>query len=127
MPPRREKGRRGDPHRIVAPPFYRTQPYPTGRRDRLLGGDHLGRGDDQILAAQRELASRDGVFVEPASAAGVAGLLQRLAAGESYAGSTVVVTVTGHGLKDPTTAMSQAESVVTCEPDLDQVESAVMG
>jgi len=61
--------------------------------------------DDQILAAQRELASHDGVFVEPASAAGVAGLLQELAAGESYAGSTVVVTVTGHGLKDTATAL----------------------
>ena len=51
------------------------------------------------------LAARDGVFVEPASAAGVAGLLQELAAGESYAGSTVVVTVTGHGLKDTATAL----------------------
>ena len=61
--------------------------------------------DDQILAAQRELAARDGVFVEPASAAGIAGLLQRVAAGESYAGSTVVVTVTGHGLKDIATAL----------------------
>ena len=48
------------------------------------------RHDDQILAAQRELARRDGVFVEPASAAGVAGLLQELAAGRVYAGQTVV-------------------------------------
>ena len=46
--------------------------------------------DAQILAAQRELARHDGVFVEPASAAGVAGLLAELAAGESYAGATVV-------------------------------------
>jgi threonine synthase len=61
--------------------------------------------DDQILAAQRELASHDGVFVEPASAAGVAGLLQELAQGESYRGSTVVITVTGHGLKDTATAL----------------------
>ena len=48
---------------------------------------------------------RDGVFVEPASAAGVAGLLQDLAAGESYAGATVAITVTGHGLKDTATAL----------------------
>ena len=61
--------------------------------------------DAQILAAQVELARRDGVFVEPASAAGVAGLLAELAAGESYAGSTVVITVTGHGLKDTATAL----------------------
>ena len=49
--------------------------------------------------------SKDGVFVEPASAAGIAGLLADLAAGDSYAGSTVVVTVTGHGLKDTATAL----------------------
>ena len=68
--------------------------------------------DDQILAAQRDLASRDGVFVEPASAAGIAGLLQELAMGESYAGRTVVVTVTGHGLKDTATALEGFGSVV---------------
>ncbi len=69
------------------------------------GGRFAAVSDDQILAAQRDLASHDGVFVEPASAAGIAGLLQELAAGESYAGSTVVVTVTGHGLKDTATAL----------------------
>ena len=52
------------------------------------GGRFAAVSDEQILAAQRELAARDGVFVEPASAAGVAGLLQDLAAGESYAGRT---------------------------------------
>ena len=61
--------------------------------------------DEQILDAQRELASHDGVFVEPASAAGIAGLLQELAGGESYRGSSVVITVTGHGLKDTATAL----------------------
>ena len=78
--------------------------------------------DAQILAAQVELARRDGVFVEPASAAGVAGLLAELAAGESYAGSTVVVTVTGHGLKDPQTALSQAGAVVPCDASTSAVE-----
>ena len=76
--------------------------------------------DDQILAAQRELAASDGVFVEPASAAGIAGLLADLAQGDSYAGSTVVVTVTGHGLKDTATALEGfgplVESVV--DPDV---------
>ncbi|MDO9396587.1 MAG: threonine synthase, partial [Herbiconiux sp.] len=69
------------------------------------GGRFAAVSDDQILAAQRELASRDGVFVEPASAAGIAGLLQELAGGESYGGASVVVTVTGHGLKDTVTAL----------------------
>ncbi|HEY9353105.1 MAG TPA: threonine synthase, partial [Nocardioides sp.] len=51
------------------------------------------------------LARNDGVFVEPASAAGVAGLLADLEAGETYAGATTVITVTGHGLKDTATAL----------------------
>jgi threonine synthase len=82
--------------------------------------------DDQILAAQRDLASKDGVFVEPASAAGIAGLLADLALGDSYAGRTVVVTVTGHGLKDTATALEGfgplVESVV--DPDVTQVAEA---
>jgi len=69
------------------------------------GGRFAAVSDDQILAAQRELASRDGVFVEPGSAAAIAGLLQELAGGESYRGKTVAVTVTGHGLKDIVTAL----------------------
>ena len=69
------------------------------------GGRFASVTDEQILAAQRQLAARDGVFVEPASAAGVAGLLQDVAQGESYRDSRVVVTVTGHGLKDIDTAL----------------------
>jgi threonine synthase len=65
--------------------------------------------DAEILAAHRLLSSRDGVFVEPASAAGVAGLLKRHAAGRLPAGSRVVVTVTGHGLKDPQWAMQDLD------------------
>ncbi len=62
--------------------------------------------DDQILAAYRFLAAREGVFVEPASAAGVAGLLQAHERGLLDPGQTVVCTVTGHGLKDPDWALS---------------------
>jgi threonine synthase len=65
--------------------------------------------DEEILAAHRLLSSRDGVFVEPASAAGVAGLLKRHAAGLLEPGLTVVVTVTGHGLKDPQWALREAD------------------
>lgn len=75
--------------------------------------------DVEILQAQRELASRDGVFVEPASAAGVAGLLQAARAGEVERGQTIVVTVTGHGLKDTETALSGIESVVDSVIDVD--------
>ncbi|TXR55291.1 threonine synthase [Quadrisphaera setariae] len=65
--------------------------------------------DEEILAAHRLLSSRDGVFVEPASAAGVAGLLKRHAAGLVERGLTIVVTVTGHGLKDPQWALREAD------------------
>jgi threonine synthase len=61
--------------------------------------------DDQILAAHRWLSSREGVFVEPASAAGVAGLLQVHATGNLPRGRRIVCTVTGHGLKDPQWAL----------------------
>ena len=65
--------------------------------------------DARILAAQKLLASTAGVFVEPASAIGVAGLLDRAAAGIIPAGATVVITVTGHGLKDPQWALRNAD------------------
>lgn len=61
--------------------------------------------DDQILAAHRILSSEVGVFVEPASAAGVAGILARAERGLVPAGARIVVTVTGHGLKDPQWAL----------------------
>jgi threonine synthase len=65
--------------------------------------------DDEILAAHRLLSSQEGVFVEPASAAGVAGLLKRHASGRLEPGLTVVCTVTGHGLKDPQWALKGAD------------------
>ena len=62
--------------------------------------------DEQILSAQAFLAAREGIFVEPASAAGVAGLLAKRDRGELGSGQQIVVTVTGHGLKDIDTALS---------------------
>ncbi|WP_434439339.1 threonine synthase [Lentzea sp. E54] len=61
--------------------------------------------DEQILAAYRLLASSEGIFVEPASAASIAGLLMTAEDGRLPKDSTVVCTVTGHGLKDPDTAL----------------------
>jgi threonine synthase len=76
--------------------------------------------DEEILAAYELLGRGEGVFCEPASAASVAGLIKYGAEGR------VVCVLTGHGLKDPTTAMSRAASVVSCGPDLDEVERAVL-
>ncbi|MGB2569807.1 threonine synthase [Micromonospora citrea] len=73
--------------------------------------------DREILSAYRLLAREVGVFVELGSAASVAGLLQQGAAGRVPAGSTVVCTVTGHGLKDPEWAISTAPSPITIAND----------
>jgi threonine synthase len=73
--------------------------------------------DREILSAYRLLARQVGVFVELASAASVAGLLQATEAGLVPPGSTVVCTVTGHGLKDPEWAISTAPAPITIPID----------
>jgi threonine synthase len=73
--------------------------------------------DKQILEAYRLVARAEAVFVEPASAASVAGLLMTAADGRIQPGSTVVCTVTGNGLKDPEWAISGAPKPVTVPVD----------
>ena len=83
--------------------------------------------DDAILDAYRLLASSEGVFCEPASAASVAGLLVHgLPAPEGGdPPRSVVCVLTGHGLKDPDTALGKAPAVIGCEPDAAAVERIV--
>ena len=78
--------------------------------------------DEQILAAYRYLARNEGVFCEPASAASVAGLL----AHGAHDARRVVCVLTGHGLKDPQTALTHAGAVIPCEPELAAIERAVL-
>ena len=82
--------------------------------------------DKQILEAYRLLARTEGVFVEPSSAASVAGLLQAAAQGTLAEGSRVVCTVTGHGLKDPEWAISGAPAPRTIPADV-SVAAAALG
>ena len=77
--------------------------------------------DAQILDAYKLLAATEGVFVEPASAASVAGLLQAARAGSIARGETIVCTVTGHGLKDPNRAIAQIEPRPAVDADVDAV------
>jgi threonine synthase len=86
------------------------------------GGRVEAVSDDEILDAQRWLASNEGVFCEPASAACVAGVLKH-----PPEGSLLVCVLTGHGLKDPDAALRAAPPVIGCDPDLEQVERAVLG
>ena len=81
--------------------------------------------DEQILDAYRLLASREGVFCEPASAASVAGLLAHGVPEAAEGIDSVVCALTGHGLKDPDTALGAAPPVVACDPDVATVERAV--
>jgi threonine synthase len=84
-------------------------------------GEVRAVSDAEILDAYSLLGQREGVFCEPASAAAVAGLIKYGAEGR------VVCVLTGHGLKDPQTAMERAAPVVPCEPDIGSVEKAVLG
>lgn len=91
------------------------------------GGRFDAAEDDDILAAQRLLAAEEGIFVEPASAASVAGLLARAKEAALPSGSVVVCTVTGTGLKDVETALGGIATVATPVPaDLDAT-AAVLG
>ena len=74
--------------------------------------------DDEILAAYRLLAAKEGLFCEPASAAGVAGLLKHHAAGRLDPGQVVVCTLTGNGLKDPQWALEGASDPVVIPVDV---------
>jgi threonine synthase len=83
--------------------------------------------DAKILEAHRILSSEVGVFVEPASAISVAGLLERAEAGAIPAGSTCVLTVTGHGLKDPQWALKTLDGADVQPTVVDAETSAVAG
>jgi threonine synthase len=74
--------------------------------------------DDEILSAYRLLADREGLFCEPASAAGVAGLIRKHAAGELDPGQRIVATLTGNGLKDPQWALENAQEPVVIPVDV---------
>ena len=85
--------------------------------------------DQQILDAYHLLASREGVFCEPASAASVAGIMAHglPAPDGGTPPESVVCVLTGHGLKDPDTALGKAPSVIGCEAELGAVERVVFG
>jgi len=84
------------------------------------GGRVVSLSDEAILDAWRSLARDEGLFCEPASAAGLAAL----AAGGVERGALVVCVVTGHGLKDPETASSLSSPAVSVGPDPDEIAAA---
>ncbi|MEE9354457.1 MAG: threonine synthase [Methylococcaceae bacterium] len=86
--------------------------------------DHFS--DQEILQTQKLLASQEGIFCEPASAISVAGAIRDIKSGKIPEGSTVVCTLTGHGLKDPDIAIKQSViKPITVEANLDAVKGAI--
>ncbi|NOX42184.1 MAG: threonine synthase [Gammaproteobacteria bacterium] len=83
--------------------------------------------DDEILAAQKLLTEKEGIFCEPASAISVAGLMRDINSGKIPEGSKIVCTLTGHGLKDPDTAIKQSSTpLITVDAALDAVKLAIL-
>lgn len=77
--------------------------------------------DDEILAAYRMISREEGIFCEPASGASLAGLLKLDSKGLIEDGSTVICTLTGHGLKDPDNAIKVSPPPVTLGPNIDEI------
>lgn len=83
--------------------------------------------DEQILSAQKLLADREGIFCEPASAISVAGAMHDIQSGKIPEGSRVVCTLTGHGLKDPDTAIKQSQGPLhKVKAELESVKKAIL-
>ena len=89
------------------------------------GGWFAAVTDEEILRVQKLLAQSEGIFCEPASAISVAGLLKDLADGKIREGSTIVCTLTGHGLKDPDTAIKQCVAPLTVDAELGEIERII--
>jgi len=81
--------------------------------------------DEEILTAQRDIVRMEGVFCEPASAAGVAGVRKLAADGRITAAETVVCVLTGHGLKDPDAVQAEEGTLTPIPPDLGSIRAAM--
>ena len=94
---------------------------------RESGGEFKSMTDEEILKVQRELAEQEGIFCEPASAIALGGALRDIESGRIRAGSIVTCTLTGHGLKDPDTAIKQsAGGVIEVAAESDAVKRAIL-
>ena len=92
---------------------------------RESGGWFAECTDEEILRVQKLLAQTEGIFCEPASAISVAGVLKDLELGRIGEGSTIVCTLTGHGLKDPDTAIAQSVKPLTVDAELADIERVI--
>jgi len=82
--------------------------------------------DDEILSAQKELAQKEGIGVEPASAASIAGLKKLVSVGEIDKREKIVCVVTGHLLKDPNTAIDACTKPIEIDADVEKLKSILL-
>ena len=92
---------------------------------RESGGWFAECADEEILRVQKLLAQTEGIFCEPASAIALAGLLKDLELGKVGEGTTIVCTLTGHGVKDPDTAIAQSAKPLTVDAELKAIEQVI--
>jgi len=91
-------------------------------------GRIIAVSDDEIISMQKTLAKLEGIWVEPASAAGLAGLAREIAAGKfNPDGKRIVAICTGHGLKDPEIITKEMEKPLIVAPRLDALEEVILG
>lgn len=96
----------------------------TAARDES-GGAIESVSDEEILAAQRDIARLEGIFCEPASATGVAGVRKLVGEGRLHRSETVVCVLTGHGLKDPDAVQAEEGSLSAVAPEVDAIRAAM--
>jgi hypothetical protein len=102
--------------------FYQTSSFST-----QYNHSFESRSDAEILEAQKMLTTHEGIFCEPASATSLAGIIKSIKEGKIKDNSTIVCTLTGHGLKDPDTAISQCTSkMISINAELDEVKHAIL-
>jgi threonine synthase len=91
------------------------------------GGKIEAVTDDEILEAYKFIASREGIFCEPASAASLAGVIKLAKQGYFSKGDTIVCTLTGNGLKDPDSAMRNSEEPIRIQASVTALEDILRG
>ncbi len=89
------------------------------------GGVIEAVSDADIVAAQHDVVRMEGIFCEPASAAGVAGVRRLAADGRLHRSETVVCVLTGHGLKDPDAVQAEEGTLTPVAPELDAIRRAM--
>ena len=91
----------------------------------LTNGQFLSVSDEEILDAQKILASGNGIFAEPASCAPLAGLIKLKKLGKLPAGIRIVMVLTGNGLKDPDAASGRGETPIEIDGTQEALEEAL--